>query len=314
MKNNYAAIDLGSNSCRLLIADSNGNYLYKDTHSPKLAEGLFKTKQLSDEAIERTTDIFCKFSKKIKEFSVKKENIRAIATASCRIAENADVLLQKVQNKAGISIEIIDEKEEAKLNLRGGVMNVCGQSKYVVLYDLGGASTEVTLATNEKNPHILYTVSIPWGARNASEAYNLPVYDEKSAEKLAAEVKKYMKEFLAVSDYEKYKSDAIVVATSSTPLRLVAMAEHTGSYDRDACDGKKLSCATADELISGIFASSEKELIDNIYIGKNRTTVFVAACAIFQTIYKELGAKEITASLKSAKDAIIQNFLEQNNG
>lgn len=314
MKNNYASIDLGSNSCRLLIADSDGNYLYMQDYATKLGEGLFQTKRLSDEAIKRAIEAFCDFAKKLKEFDVPSGNVRAIATASCRIAENAEVLVRDVRENAGINIEIIDGKEEAILNLRGGIMNVLGRSKYVIIYDLGGASTEVTLATNEENPRILYTISIPWGSRNASEAYDLSVYNEENAAKLSAEIKKYMKDFIVASKYEEYKADAIVVATSSTPLRLVAMAENSGSYDRNVCDGKTVSCAKADELIAGVFASSAEEIYNNPYIGQQRATVFVAACTIFQTIYKELGAKEFTASLKSAKDAIIQNFLESKNG
>ena len=74
-------------------------------------------------------------------------------------------------------MNIISPEEEAILNVKGARLNADKNAEYVVVYDLGGGSTEITLATNNEKPKIIYTVSVPWGARNATEAFDLAEYN-----------------------------------------------------------------------------------------------------------------------------------------
>lgn len=314
MKNNYASIDLGSNSCRLLIADQNRKKLCSLNSSTMLAEGLYSSGKLSDAAIRRAVNTFCLFSQKIKEFNVPAKNVRAIATAACRMASNSAELQKIVKQKSGIDIEIIDEKEEARLNLLGAIGHVCGKSKYAIVFDIGGGSTEITLAKNCKNPQILHTVSIPFGARNASECYGLASYNKENAEKLQKEISKYTTKFIEDANLQNYSDDLCFVATSSTPLRIVSIIENTGKYDREVSDGKVINVKDADKAIAETLKLSRQEMAKSPYIGENRSTIFAAACIIFQTIAHDLKAKEITASLMTAKDGIIQELTERENG
>lgn len=160
-KNVFAAIDLGTNSCRLLIADEKGRELYKDIVTTRLGEGMYPEMRFTEEAFERGLKCFRKFSEQMKKFGVTK--YRAIATAGCRMASNGAAFVEKVRAETGIGIEVVDGYEEARLNLKGALINVKGKAPYVLVYDLGGGSTEITLATNDDKPEILYTVSIPWG-------------------------------------------------------------------------------------------------------------------------------------------------------
>ena len=94
----------------------------------------------------------------------------------------------------------------------------------MVVYDLGGGSTEITLATRSAKPEILHTVSVPWGARNAAEKFGLKEYDPVAAARLDEEISACSRAFVRDSGLEKYRGDVCFVATSSTPLRLTHIA------------------------------------------------------------------------------------------
>lgn len=308
-KDVFAAIDLGTNSCRLLIADETGKELYKDIVTTRLGEGMYAEMKFTDEAFARGLKCFRKFSEQMKKFGVTK--YRAIATASCRMASNGSEFITQVKENSGINIEVIDGYEEARLNLKGALMNVKGKAPYVLIYDLGGGSTEITLATNDENPKILHTISISWGARNASEAFSLVEYEQKNAHKLQEEVKKQVENFCLNCKLDEYKGKFCCVATSSTPLRLASWINQYGEYDRERADGQEVSTADMDAVIAEINEMPRAKLAESPYIGEKRSFIFQAASVIFKTIYDGLGVEKITASLKSAKDGIIDEMVEK---
>lgn len=308
-KKYFAAIDLGTNSCRLVIADEDKNYVYTDALSPRLGEGMYPAMRFTDDAVERGIKCFYDFKQIMDNYDI--FAYRAIATASCRMAENAPDFLDKVFSESLIKIDVIDGYEEARLNLKGALQHVCGQTKYVLVYDLGGGSTEITLATNEATPEIIHTISIPWGARNASEAFDMVEFDAIKAGKLASEIATYVEKFIADSGLDKCRDDICFVATSSTPLRFVSMIHEFGKYNRDKADGIKVKTADIDKQIGKVYTMSQPEMFENEYIGKTRPYIFTCACVIFKTIYDCLNIKEVTASLKSAKDGIIDELVEE---
>lgn len=306
----YAGIDLGSNSCKLLIVDEKGKHLCLKNYPTRLAEGMYEHNRLTKEAFERGQQCFFEYRQLLDKYNVAPENMRAITTAACRMAENGAEFVKTIYDESRIKLEIIDGLEEATLNLKGAMEHVRGKSKYVVVYDLGGGSTEVTLAANAQNPEIIYSVSIPWGARNASEAFNLVEYHPEKAKALETEINSYMDNFLKEAALDKHK-DICFVATSSTPLRLVSMIKQFGDYDRERADGLIMNRAEMDKAISGLWQSSQQEMAANPYIGDKRSYIFIAACVIFKTIYDRLGADSLTASLKSAKDGIVAELIER---
>ncbi len=305
----FAAIDLGTNSCKLLICDEKGKQIHKEARSVRLGEGLYKGNRFTHDAMERGLKCFFDYRQIMDKYNV--VETRAVATAACRMAENSDEFLKNVYAESGIKVEVINGYEEARLNLKGALSHVCGKTKFVVLYDLGGGSTEITLATNTPNPHILHTVSIPWGARNASEAFNLVEYREENAARLRQDIKARVESFVKKSYLENYIKDVCFVATSSTPLRLVSMVEDMGVYDREKADGKILYKEDMDKVVDKILHSTRAEMADNPYIGDKRSYIFIAGCVIFKTIYDGLGAKELTVSLKAAIDGIVEELIEK---
>ena len=165
-KRNLAAIDLGTNSCRLMIADAQGNELFATSIATKLGEGMYANMRFTDEAVKRGLNAFAEYAEIMKQYNVGK--YRAIATASCRMASNGADFVEQVEQNCGIKIDIVDGGEEALLNLKGAVLNAPKTAEYVVVYDLGGGSTEISLAKLRPELEIVHTVSIPWGARNSA--------------------------------------------------------------------------------------------------------------------------------------------------
>lgn len=307
---NTAAIDLGTNSCRLLIVDEKGKTLYKNAISTRMGEGMSAGNRFTDEAVKRGVECFCSFKMLMDQYKV--VQYRAIATAACRTAENGAEFVDLIRRQANIDLEVIDGYEEARLNLQGAMLNVQNETgKYAVVYDLGGGSTEITLATREMKPKILHTVSIPWGARNASEKFGLTDYVPEKAEKLAAEISRYTRQFVTDAKLNDYREDACFIATSSTPLRLVHIAKGWTPYKRDRADGMKIAVEDFDKAASLVRAMSAEERIQHGSIGPSRADIFNSACVIFSQIYRDLGARELVASLKSAVDGIV---MELQNG
>ncbi len=305
-QNNIASIDLGSNSCRLRIADRNGHVLFKDSVSTKLGEGLFQTKRLSEASIQRGLQAFQKFSEIMSDYHV--TSYRAVATAACRMAQNGQEFLRQVKKNTHINVEIISPEEEARLNLKGSLLNAPKDRQYAVVYDLGGASTEITLAPNDGRSTILYTTSIPLGARNASEAYCLEEFNNKNAEKLQADIKVYVDDFINQSGFDQYHDNCCLIATSSTPLRLCSIVKNHGSYRREANDGAILEKKGLDKAIEKCCAMSLEQRKESPYIGEDRASVFVAAGLIFQSIYENLGFNSLIVSFKGAQDAILEEL------
>lgn len=301
-----ASIDLGSNSCRLRIADEDEHVLFADSKATMLGEKLAATGRLSQASIDRGIKALEEFARVMKKYHVSK--YRAITTEACRKASNGADFIAAVEQKTGIKLEIVDATEEARLNIQGAGQNCTDKAKYVVVYDLGGASTEISLAKKGRKWDILHTISVPLGARNASEAYDLKEFDEKKALKLSQDIKKQVEAFIRNCDLEKYKKECVLIATSSTPLRLCAMVKKDGAYHREKNDGACVSCADLDKAVADICAMSAGERIKCPYLSEDRAPIFVAACVIFKAIYDALGFDDIIVSFKGAQDAIIKEL------
>lgn len=298
-----AAMDLGTNSNRLLIADKSGNPIYRDVYHVALGEGLAENGCFSEAAMERAICSFMDFAEMMAAYDVKK--YRAIATAACRMSQNTAAFTEEVRKTSGVHLEVISEFEEARLTLLGARLNAPKDKKYLFVYDLGGGSTEITLATNAEKPEILATVSVPLGARNATEIFDLSDYNAFGAERLEADVKRYVNMFLEKIEDIDYENNVALIATSSTPLRLASWLSHHEKYDKFAADGVCVTTADLDELIEKVLPMKESERAQSPYIGRNRAGIFVAALIIFKTIYQGLGCQRLTASLKGAQEAIV---------
>ncbi len=151
--NVYAAIDLGTNNCRLLIArSSRKNFRVLDTFSRivRLGEGLSQTGKLSEEAMRRTLSALKICTSKLKRRGVTK--LRCVATEACRRAANGDDFIKRVKQETGLDLEIIDNSEEASLAIMGCAPLLNPDLPEALIFDIGGGSTEVSwIRLDDKN-------------------------------------------------------------------------------------------------------------------------------------------------------------------
>lgn len=305
--NNLAAIDTGTNSTRMLIASPDGKILYRDAISTRMGEGMSEKNSFTDEAISRGIECFCMFKMLMDKYNVQK--YRAVATAACRMAKNGADFVSKIKQQANIDLEVIDGYEEARLNLNGAILNTINRPyKYVIVFDIGGGSTEISLATNEPNAKILHTISIPLGARNSADKFSLVEYSEPNADNLRKEIQNYTKDFIQKSELDKYRDSLCVLATSSTALRLAHLCNGWSPYAREKGDNVLVDTDTLDKVITETYKTNLAQREQNPCIGKTRAPIFIPACIIFEQIYKDLGATEIITSLKAAVEGMIMEL------
>lgn len=303
----YAAIDLGTNSCRLLVVNQKGKVAYQDSIPTRLGEGMQAQMMLTDEAIARGMECFTLFSEILSHYNIVK--VRAIGTAACRSAKNASSFISKVYDKTGIHIDVVTPFEEARLNLKGAVSHVKNKNPYVTVVDLGGGSTEIVLASNGDNPEMLGAVSIPWGSRTAADAFQLETFNHNNAERLKVEVKRWVDGFKRSSNFDDYAGKISFVATSSTPLRLVSLIHGFDVYDRNQCDGLTFKLKDINDVLENLKTATVENMAKNPNIGEKRANMFVPAVIMLQEIFSGLGANTIVASLRSAKDGIVEELI-----
>ena len=173
----YAALDLGTNNCRLLIArPTPDGFRVVDAFSRivRLGEGLAKTGRLNEGAVRRTVDALRVCARKMRRRSVIAS--RNVATEACRRAENCDVFLTRVRNETGIDLEIITTNEEAHLALTGCLPLLEGSERNAFVFDIGGGSTELIWidldrVNGDARAGIISTLSLPIGVVNLAERY-----------------------------------------------------------------------------------------------------------------------------------------------
>lgn len=290
-KNIKGVIDIGTNSCRLFIAElentSEGKKikreLVKDVEIVKLGEGVNKTHNLNPNAIKRTLDCLKKYKEKASSYGV--ENIRAFATSAVRDAENREVFLQKV-SKLGIKIECISGKTEATLNFLGN--SLVFKDKILVV-DIGGGSTEFTLG---KDKTIDFIQSINIGAVRATEKFfSDNDYSEEKIEKCKAWIRKNLEILKNIKD-RKFK----LIGVAGTATTQISVRDKMEIYDSSKVHMATLTLNELKENLLLFLSKNFEERKNIIGLEEKRADVIIAGTLILLTILEELNQDKIIIS------------------
>lgn len=282
-----AAIDIGTNSCRLLVADvDQGRYevIRREINSTRLGQGVDARRLLAPEAISRTISCLHEFKRMIKEDGV--EWYRAVATSAVREAANQDEFIEMALRECGMKVDIIAGAEEADLSYRG--VN-CGLSRsdYPLVVDLGGGSCEFILSTEETN----LSMSLPLGAVRATEAG----YKTGDIVKILSPLLPYR---------EKLK-DHQLVFVGGTATTLVAVRLALPEYDTRMIHGQILSLNEVRdvyELLSSLPLKVRQRLPG---LQPERADIIPAGALIVLEIMMFLGQVQIMVSESDILDGII---------
>lgn len=290
-KNIKGVIDIGTNSCRLFIAElentSEGKKikreLVKDVEIVKLGEGVNKTHNLNPNAIKRTLDCLKKYKEKASSYGV--ENIRAFATSAVRDAENREVFLQEV-SKLGIKIECISGKTEATLNFLGNSLVFKDE---ILVVDIGGGSTEFTLG---KDKTIDFIQSINIGAVRATEKFfSDNDYSEEKIEKCKAWIRKNLEILKTIKD-----RDFKLIGVAGTATTQISVRDKMEIYDSSKVHMATLTLDELKENLSLFLSKNFEERKKIVGLEEKRADVIIAGTLILLTILEELNQEQIIIS------------------
>ena len=247
----YAALDLGTNNCRLLIAAPTrpGQFRVVDAFSRivRLGEGLTATGRLSDAAMDRALEALKMCSGKLagrKMFSS-----RLIATEACRAAANGAEFLERVKRETGLDLEIVDRETEARLAVSGCGPLVGREVEAIVLFDIGGGSSEVALIDikHRKSPHlsdhIIAWTSLPVGVVSLAERYGGRHVSAETYQAMVDDVSSMIAAFPAreILGVRAKSENFHLLGTSGTVTTLAGIHLGLERYDRRQVDGLWMS-------------------------------------------------------------------------
>ncbi len=327
----FAAIDLGTNNCRLLVArahrsahgsPSGDGFTVVDSFSRivRLGEGLAASGRLSDAAIARTVDALYVCANKIDRWGVALQ--RHIATEACRRAANCSNFVDHVALRTGLKLEIIPPLEEARLALAGCVPLLDPAYENVLLIDIGGGSTEASWiargqgsAGDNNAPHLVDSISLPFGVVTLSEQFagHWPGgrLDRQHYDAVVQDVANQLRPFdQRHSIAGAIARDAVqMIGTSGTVTTVAAINLGLRRYNRNAVDGTRISREAVREACANLLDNDLAGLAANGCIGPERADLVLAGCAILEGICSLWPATTITVADRGLREGVLMDLI-----
>ncbi|PLK27295.1 Ppx/GppA phosphatase family protein [Novosphingobium sp. TH158] len=314
----YAAIDLGTNNCRLLIArPSGGNFVVIDAFSRvvRLGEGLAQTGRLSDEAMDRAVEAL-----KICAEKLKKRNVhlaRSVATEACRRASNGAEFIERVKRETGIHLNVITAQEEARLAVLGCHILLESGEGPAMIFDIGGGSTELVLIESGPTvPKILDWHSVPWGVVSLSETCGPEAQGAEARAARYARMRQLVGDSFAEFGRrigsirgEKPLGEMRLLGTSGTVTTLASLHLDLPQYDRRAVDGLIVPAQDMREISLKLAHMSPEERRALPCIGRERADLVVAGCAILETIFDLWPADRLGVADRGIREGILRSLM-----
>ncbi len=315
----YAALDLGTNNCRLLIAQPTrpGQFRVVDAFSRivRLGEGLAASRRLSDDAMDRAVEALKVCASKLATRSIRK--MRLIATEACRSAENGEIFLDRVLRETGLTLEIIDRETEARLAVSGCSSLVGREARSVVLFDIGGGSSEIAVIRVGDNRssrlanHITHWTSLPVGVVTLSERHGGRDVTPEVFEAMVTEVEGMLASFDCppVASQRASLDDFHLIGTSGTVTTLAGVHLDLPRYDRRKVDGLWLSDAEVTAMQAKLLSWGFADRAANPCIGPDRADLVLAGCAILEAIRRRWPSPRMRVADRGLREGILTDMM-----
>lgn len=284
MADHIIAIDLGSNTCRVIEY-----FGYQKTFGRaferivKTADRLHETGQINDAAVSRVVEALQEADK---IFNFETSRIKAVATAAMRMADNADAVLQTLEKETGVLFEIIDADQEAQYTMtavrdRLGRLEIPRQS--LAMIDVGGGSSEVIFYKNGER----ISQSFPIGIVTIAQQCDTPDEVKSKLDRVMFPVTEFIHDYYSINGRAE-----TFVATAGTPTTIAAFIQGMtyANYDPERINGFRLTLEESEFALRDLQRMDEK--IRSIYVGVGRETLIVAGVVIVQAFYRALGFEE----------------------
>jgi exopolyphosphatase/guanosine-5'-triphosphate,3'-diphosphate pyrophosphatase len=315
----YAALDLGTNNCRLLIAEPvHRSFRVVDAFSRivRLGEGVSMTGRLSDAAMDRAVEALRICRAKLDARGV--ERARLVATEACRIAENGADFLERVVEETGLKLEVLSRETEARLAVAGCASLVDWDADGVVLFDIGGGSSELVWLDfaearrgGDPTRHIRAWTSLPLGVVTLSERHGGVSVDPAVFEAMVDDVESHL---AALADWEPLAAaiaggEYHMLGTSGTVTTLAGVHLGLKRYDRRRVDGTWLHDDEVGEMIDLLLGMSFDDRVANPCIGADRADLVLAGCAILEAIRRRWRCERLRVADRGLREGILTELM-----
>lgn len=297
-----AGIDIGTLTCRLLIADlpanNRLNELCSERRILRLGEGVDQSKRLKHEAVERVIHCLKDWRATIESYHVHAHV--AVATSAVRDAANKQEFLNRVRSEAGFEVEILSGDEEARRTMLGIHSGLPGDIKDVLALDIGGGSTEFILALQGQPPVVR---SIDIGVVRLSE--RLLHHDPPTRQEIAEARAWIQRETTVVLAAMPQRTGLTLVGTAGTITSLAAMALQLPAYDAARIHNYRLALNTITDLEKHLLSRSKAARIGMPGLERNREDVIAAGAIILRTVMDILGERECLVSDRGLREGVL---------
>ena len=316
----YAALDLGTNNCRLLIARPAGSgFRVVDAFSRivRLGEGLAATRALSEEAMGRTIEALKICAGKIAGRSVAAG--RYVATEACRQAANCDMFLARVRDEVGLEIEIISTTEEARLVVAGCAPLLNPRIPYAVVFDIGGGSTEIVWLRlwgghdgRRRRPRILGSVSLPFGVVTLTDRFGGAEVSPTTYRAMVAETMAALAPFERAHDVLRHVRTGRVqmLGSSGTVTTLAGIHLALPRYTRALVDGSLLTFEQISVVSSHLAGLDLAGRAASPCVGRERADLVLSGCAVLDAICETWPVGRLRVADRGVREGILFDLMQ----
>jgi exopolyphosphatase/guanosine-5'-triphosphate,3'-diphosphate pyrophosphatase len=320
----YAALDLGTNNCRLLVATPSpgGGFRVVEAYSRivRLGEGLSQSGRLSDAAMERALAALKVSGEKVRRRHVVK--FRAIATQACRIAVNGQAFINRVANETGVKLQIISPQEEARLSVTGCLNLLDHRHEAALVVDVGGGSTELSWVELKSTapgqmPPVKAWLSVPIGVVTLAERFpEGEVATEGWFRQMVDHVRAEIAAFKRADPLRPvFEADrAHLVGTSGAITSLAGMHLRLPRYDRNRVDGIWMTRAQCDAAAGGLLALNAQQRAAQPCIGPDRADLVLAGAAILAAVQEEWPCNRVRVADRGLREGILLSLMADRAG
>jgi len=314
----YAALDLGTNNCRLLIARPDGpafRVLDAFSRIVRLGEGVSRTGELSEAAMERTMEALHICRRKMDERQVARA--RLVATEACRAARNGPDFLARIEKETGLQLELLNREGEAHLAAAGCAALADMQASSIVLFDIGGGSTELVWLSvrncgqKDIRSRIRAWTSLPLGVVTLAERYGGIHVCGRTFEAMVHESSTALSCFAEEARAATDEPGFHLLGTSGTVTTLGGLFLGLERYDRRRVDGLWMKNDEVDDVLQELLAMSYRERAENGCIGRERADLVLAGCAIFEGIRRAFPAQRVRIGDRGLREGMLMEMMRE---
>ncbi len=309
-----AALDLGTNNCRLLIArpaDDGFDVVDSFSRIVRLGEGLVGSGRLSERAMGRTVSALKICARLMRRHGVTRA--RCVATEACRRAENGTDFLGRVTRATGIDLEVLNQRDEVGLAVLGCLPLIDPAADHVLLVDIGGGSTEFAWLERAEGGFagtLRLAESLPVGVVSLTEMF-CSEPDPSTFEDMVAHVGDMLAAIEAAERLRPLADGARLqmIGTSGTVTTLAAVLLDLPRYDRREIDGLVVDMAAMARVSARLRTMSNRTRVDHPCIGAGRADLVVAGCAILEAICRTWPADSLSVADRGLREGILHSLM-----